>query len=98
MPDHMRLILRHAAYGGVIAMAFIGALLVLNVGNLWHLVTHTTGGPLALVVMTVFCWITFGSVQIGIRIMTMGDDKGGGGTRAPEPLPLPIPLRVETRR
>ena len=86
-------------------MAFIGALLVLNVGNLWHLVTHTTGGPLALAAMTVFCWITFGSVRIVIRIMMMGDDKGGGGTRAsepvgfaPEPVALPIPLRAETHR
>ena len=39
MPDHIKLILRHAAFGGVLALAFVGALLWLNVANLWHLVT-----------------------------------------------------------
>lgn len=96
MPDHIKLILRHAAYGGVIAVAFVAALLWFNVANLWHLVTHTSEGPLALVVMTILFWITFGSVQIGIRIMMMGDDEDkGGGKRMPEPLAIPIPVRVE---
>lgn len=96
MPDYIKLILRHAAYGGVIAVVFVATLLWMNVGNLWHLVTHTAEGPLALVVMTLLFWITFGSVQIGIRIMMMGDDDDkGGGKRAPEPLAIRVPVRVD---
>lgn len=96
MPDYIKLILRHAAYGGIIAVAFVGGLLWMNVGNLWHLVTHTSEGPLALVVMVLLCWITFGSVQIGVRIMMMGeDDDQGGGRRAPERLAVPVPVRAE---
>ncbi|ABD56326.1 hypothetical protein [Jannaschia sp. CCS1] len=95
MPEHIKMILRHAIYGGVIAVAFVGALLWMNVGNLWHLVTHTAEGPLALIVLTVLCWITFGSVQIGIRIMMMAsDDDQGGGTRAPEALTRRVPVQA----
>ncbi|GAB5448229.1 hypothetical protein [Gymnodinialimonas sp.] len=99
MPDYIKMILRHAAYGGVIALAFVATILWFNVANLWHLVTHTSEGPLALIVMTVLCWITFGSVQIGIRIMMMeSDDDQEGGKRAPEPLAIPIPVRVQDTR
>lgn len=103
MPDHIKLILRHAAYGGVISIVFVAMLLWFNVVNLWHLVTHTADGPLALVVLTVLCWITFGSVQIGIKIMMMTDDDDqGGGKRAPEPImdprAIPIPVDREPQR
>lgn len=99
MPDHIKLLLRHAAFGGLISAVFVAMLLWFNVVNLWHLVTHTSEGPLALGVLFVLCWITFGSVQIGIRIMTMGaDDDQGGGKRAPEPVAMPIPVRVDDGR
>ncbi|OAN72674.1 hypothetical protein A8B78_19530 [Jannaschia sp. EhC01] len=103
MPDHIKMILRHAVYGGVIAVAFVGALLWFNVANLWHLVTHSSDGVLALIVMTALCWITFGSVQVGIRIMMMADDDDkGGGKRAPEPvvdpMAMPIPVRADEAR
>ncbi len=102
MPDPIKLILRHAALGGLIAVGFVALLLWLNVGNLWHLVTHTSEGPLALAVLTAFCTITFGSVQIGIRIMAMAEDQesGGGGKRAPQAVAVPIAViaRDERRR
>ncbi|MBY4893201.1 hypothetical protein KUL25_10535 [Rhodobacteraceae bacterium N5(2021)] len=103
MPDYIKMILRHAIYGGVIAVAFVGALLWFNVANLWHLVTHSSDGVLALIVMTALCWITFGSVQVGIRIMMMADnDDKGGGKRAPEPvvdpMAMPIPVRADPVR
>ena len=95
MPDHIKLILRHAAFGGLIAAGFVGLLLSLNVANLWHLVTHSPEGVLAVAMLFMFFWITFGSVQIGIRIMTMGEDEGrGGGTRAPEAVTELIPIRI----
>jgi hypothetical protein len=48
MPDHIKLILRHAFFGFLIALAFVAGLLALNVANLWHLVTHTAEGPIAV--------------------------------------------------
>jgi hypothetical protein len=96
MPDHIKLILRHAAYGFVIALAFVAGLMAFNVANLWHLVTHTAEGPIALVVLTVLCGITFGSVQIGYRIMTMGEEnepRGGKRDRVPTFDAIPVPVR-----
>lgn len=103
MPDYIKMILRQAALGGVIAAVFVGGLLAFNVVNLWHLVTHTSGGALALAVFFMLCWITFGSVQIGIRIMMMDEDDGkDGGRGAPEPVfdhaAIPIPVRVDDSR
>jgi hypothetical protein len=97
MPDHIKLILRHAAFGGLIAAGFVGLLLAFNVANLWHLVSHSADGVLALAVMFTFFWITFGSVQIGIRIMMMAEDSGSsGGTRAPQAVADLVPVRVQS--
>ena len=102
MPDHIRFILRHAAFGFVIAAAFVGMLLAFDVAGLWHLVTHTAEGPIALAVLFVLCSITFGSAQVGYKIMTMTDDsdddqrgrRDGVGTFDA----VPVPVRVDDRR
>jgi len=99
MPDHIRLILRHAFFGFLIALSFVAMLLYFNVANLWHLVTHTAEGPIAVSMLVVFCTITFGSVQIGFRIMTMGeaddDDQGGKRDAAFTPDAIAVPVPVE---
>jgi hypothetical protein len=105
MPEHIRFILRHAAFGLVIALSFVGMLLAFNVAGLWHLVTHTAEGPIALGMLVVFCTITFGSAQIGYKIMTMGeendddDDQRGrrDGVFTLDALPVPIPVRSDDR-
>ncbi|QBY01122.1 hypothetical protein E2K80_10625 [Rhodophyticola sp. CCM32] len=101
MPDHIKLILRHAFYGFLIALAFVAMLLWFNIANLWHLVTHTVEGPIAVVMLVVFSTITFGSVQIGYKIMSMGEEDEGpqGGRRDRMPLlnAAPVPIRVEDR-
>jgi hypothetical protein len=102
MPSHIKFLLRHAAFGSVIAAAFVGLVLWSNVANLWHLVTHTPEGPFAVAIFWVLCTITFGSVQMGIRIMMLADrdDEGGGGTRGPQAVhdPSAIPVRVQDHR
>jgi hypothetical protein len=105
MPDHIKFILRHAFIGFLLSLTFVGGLLYLNVANLWHLVTHTAEGPIATVMLVVFCTITFGSAQIGYKIMTMGDDdddepRGGKRDRMPvlDMVAIPIPVRNDERR
>jgi len=103
MPDHIRFILRHAAFGFVLSFAFVGMLLAFDVAGLWHLVTHTAEGPIALAVLTVLCGITFGSAQVGYKIMTMGeedkDDDQGGKRDAVYTLDaIPVPVRAERPR
>lgn len=106
MPDHIKFILRHAFFGFVLALVFVGGLLYLNVANLWHLVTHTAEGPIALVMLVVFCAITFGSAQIGYKIMMMGeendDDEPRGGKRDAIPvldaIAIPVRVKSDTRR
>ncbi len=101
MPDHIKFILRHAGVGVLVALGFTGMVLYFNVANIWHLVTHTAEGPIALAVFVVLCSITFGSVQIGLRIMAMGrdDDTDTGHKRAVPMAQLqPIPIRHDDRR
>jgi len=103
MPDHIKFILRHALYGFFIALGFVGLLLYFNVANLWHLVSHTSEGPSAVLMLIVFCTITFGSVQIGYQIMMLGeenddDDQGGKRDALPAADPVAIPVRVRNDR
>ena len=101
MPHHIRFILRHAALGFGIAFAFVVMLLAFDVAGLWHLVTHTAEGPIALGVLFILCGITFGSAQVGYKIMTMGEDDGeeGGKRDAIRSYDaIPVPVRTEDRR
>jgi hypothetical protein len=102
MPDHIRFILRHAAFGLIIALGFVGMLLAFDVAGLWHLVTHTAEGPIALLMLVVFCTITFGSAQIGYKIMTMAededDDQGGKRDGVYTFDAIPVPVRTDDRR
>ena len=103
MPRLVRLYILQTALGFGIAAAFVAALLWFDVVGLWHLVTHTEGGFLAVFLLWVFNGIVFGSVQFGITIMRMGEkDDTGGGTRRPEMVPdhlaIPIPVEAPGRR
>ena len=102
MSEHIRFILRHAAIGAVIAFAFVAMLLGFKLANLSHLVLNSADGVLAVVMLYIFCTITFGSAQIGYRIMTLSDDdKGDRGRRdrafTPEMQPIPVRIREDKR-
>lgn len=103
MPALVRLYIRHCIIGFGIAAAFVGGVLYFNVANLWHLVTHTNEGPLALIVFWVLAGIVFAGVQFGVALMLMAEDpdKKAGGTSvrlssAKQARPVLIP--VEERR
>lgn len=102
MPKHIAFLLKHAAIGALIACAFGAAILVFNLFGIGDLVRNTAEGPLAFGIFVVLCAITFGSVQMGIQIMAMGDDDDQGrGKRQrvirAEPQALPLAVPVEDR-
>lgn len=74
MPKLIRLYITQVAIGFGIAAAFVALLLWFNVANLWHLVTHTEQGLLAVVILWVANGIVFAGVQFGIAVMRMQDD------------------------
>ena len=92
VPDHIAFILRHGLIGFALALIFVAMLLAFDVAGLWHLVTHTADGPIAVIMLVVFFTITFGAVQIGYQIMMLGedddDDDDQGGLRQPIPIRL----------
>lgn len=80
MPDLVRLYIRNVLVGFALSAVFVGALLGLNVANLWHLVSTSPMGWLAGLMLFVFNGIVFAGVQFGIVIMRM-EDRGGDGGR-----------------
>jgi hypothetical protein len=98
LPKLVRLYIVQSAIGFLVSAIFVAMLLSLNVANLWHLVTHTSAGPLAVFLLWLFNGIVFSGVQFGISIMRMAEpETPGGGTRLklmPEPTPAPRPATV----
>jgi len=103
MPKLIKLYITHVAIGFGIAAVFVAMLLWFNVANLWHLVSNTEAGMLAVLMLWVSYDIVFAGVQFGIAVMRMKDDDDddrGGGTRAPVTRRdyATIPVRVDEGR
>ncbi|MEE4345156.1 MAG: hypothetical protein V2I53_00085 [Paracoccaceae bacterium] len=93
MPKLIRLYITQAAIGFGLAGVFVAMLLWFNIANLWHLVTHSDKGFLAVLVLWVSNGVVFGGVQFAISVMRMkddDDDEPRGGPRRP--------IRVDTSR
>lgn len=91
MPALVRLYIRNVAIGFALSAVFVGALLGLNVANLWHLVSTSPQGWIAVLMLFVFNGIVFAGVQFAIAIMRMEDrGAGGGGRRAPFVTNIPV--------
>ncbi|PIE12942.1 MAG: hypothetical protein CSA70_08280 [Rhodobacterales bacterium] len=99
MPKLIRLYIVNVAIGFGISAAFVGMLLYFNIANLWHLITASDKGWLAVLILWISNGIIFAGVQFGIAVMRMKDDdddgpRGGHRQRvAPRPKG-PIPVRV----
>ncbi len=99
MPKLVRLYIRHVLIGFGISAAVVSGLLYLNVANLWHLVSTSDMGWIAVLMLFVFNGIVFASVQFSIVIMRMAQDDppAGGPKKRVGPMVgiVPIPVRVE---
>ncbi|MFZ7093114.1 hypothetical protein [Primorskyibacter sp. 2E233] len=89
MPQLIRLYIRQVIAGFGLSAIFVALLLKFDVANLWHLVTHSDGGMVAVLMLWVFNGIVFAGVQFGISIMRMADhDDTSGGKRQSQVTPV----------
>ncbi|MCK0138446.1 hypothetical protein [Aliiroseovarius sp. F47248L] len=94
MPKLVRLYIKQVLIGFVLSATFVALLLYTNVGNLWHLVSTSDIGWIAVLMLFIFNGIVFAGVQFAIVIMRMEhDDSPKGGKR--QPIATTIPARVE---
>ncbi len=98
MPELVRFYIRHSLIGFAIAAAFVAGLLWFNVANLWHLVSTSDVGVLAVVLLVVFHGIVFSGVQFGMSIMRLGEDDRDPGPGHHGRVGALIPVRVERDR
>ncbi len=98
MPRLVRLYIRHALIGFGLSAVFVAALLYFNIANLWHLVSTSDVGLLAVFILFYCNGVVFAGVQVAIKIMSMAEkeEKPGGGRRLPEPVAefAPIPVKA----
>ncbi|WP_108257701.1 hypothetical protein [Mangrovicoccus ximenensis] len=100
MPHLVRVYIRQVIIGFGVAAAFVAGLLWLNVGNLWHLVTHDSAGWIAVMMLWVFNGIVFAGVQFALALPSGRNDGEGGGRRDALPVMLAelVPVRSEEPR
>ncbi len=96
MPKLVRMYIRHVLIGYALSGVFVSALLWFNVANLWHLVSMSDKGWIAVLMLFVFNGIVFAGVQMGIAVMNMAEHDDGpiGGKGAREPVPDMVPVTV----
>ena len=100
MPKLISLYIRNVAFGFVLSGIFVGALMYFNIANLWHLLSSSSMGWVAGLMLFMFNGIVFAGVQFAIAIMRIDEgDTPKGGRREPLIVELqPIAIPVEERR
>lgn len=107
MPELVRLYIRNVFFGLGLSLAFVGLLLWFNVANLWHLISTSDVGFIAVALLVVFNTVVFSGVQFAIAIMRMAEpeDGPGGGKRdgvptdmAAQMIAVPVPVDQTTTR
>lgn len=102
MPKLIRLYIVNVLIGFALAGLFVAMLLWFNIANLWHLVTHSDKGLLAVLLLWLANGVVFAGVQFAIAVMRLkddDDDEPRGGRRDPIPVDMsrPVPIRATAR-
>ena len=98
MPKLVRLYIRHVLIGFGISAVVVSGLLYLNVANLWHLISTSDMGWIAILMLFVFNGVVFAGVQFSIVIMRMAqnDPPAGGPKKRVGPVAgmavIPVPV------
>ncbi|PCH66555.1 MAG: hypothetical protein COC12_12855 [Rhodobacteraceae bacterium] len=98
MPELIKLYIRHVLIGFAIAAAFVAMLLWFNVMNLWHLISTSDVGLVALFVLWFSHGVVFAGVQFALAIMLMAEPGPSGGKRQRVTQLIPVLLRVGADR
>ncbi len=101
MPRIVRFYVKHCLIGFGVAAAFIGGMLYFDVAGLWHLISGSDIGVMALIVFWVLNGIVFAGVQTAVAVMMLAEDDRGdtgpqGGKRALIPVPQTVPVTRPT--
>ncbi|MGP3698642.1 hypothetical protein [Rhodobacter sp. NSM] len=99
MPQLVRLYIVNVLIGFAISIAFVVALVALDVAGLGHLVLGTDMGWLGGVMLVMFNGVVFAGVQFAIAVMRMADPEdrtppGGRFVRPMQSRLVPIPVTV----
>lgn len=96
MPKLVRLYIKNVLFGFGLSGLFVFALLYTNVANLWHLVSSSEMGWVAVVMLLFFNGAVFAGVQFAMTIMRMEseDDEPRGGKRVPVATNIPVPVEA----
>lgn len=98
MPKLIRLYIINVAIGFALAAAFVGMILWFDIANLWHLVSTSNKGWLAVLVLWISNGIIFAGAQFGIAVMRMKDDddrSGGNRITVPRHGPATVPVPAD---
>ncbi len=96
MPKLIRLYIQQVIIGFGLSAIFVVMLLWGNVAGLWELISGTSGGAIAVIMLWVFNGIVFAGVQFGIAIMRMQNENGPGGGKR-DALPVAQPAMVSIK-
>lgn len=83
----LRYLLVHALIGAGLALAFVAALLWLDIGGIGRMIFTSPNGPIALALLIGGMTVTMAGVVMAGAIMMLGEGDGGAdrGKRAPAP-------------
>ncbi len=97
MPRIAQFYLKQSLIGFGIAALFVAGILYFNVVNLWHLISTSNIGLMALVVFWVLNGIVFAGVQMAVAVMLLADDdKNEGGPRGRSAQLIPVPTKTRS--
>ena len=98
MPKLVRLYIESVAIGFALAVAFVVALLALDVAGLRDLMLGSEIGWIAAAMMIVFNGIIFAGAQFAFAVMRMAEDGDGPRGGRMERAPALIPVKVQEDR
>ncbi|MCI4661984.1 MAG: hypothetical protein MRY63_09225 [Neomegalonema sp.] len=89
MPGLVKFLLKNAAIGFLVGVAFVGALVALDLGGIGSLLLNSSHGLLGFCLMSFMMGLSFASVQMGMAVWSQsGSDDGDRGSK-PRELILP---------
>lgn len=94
MPLLIKLYIRQVIIGYVISAAFVAMLMVFDIANLWSLISGSTVGWLALLMLWVFNGIVFAGVQFALALPKGHGEDDDRGHRDALPIALAEPIKI----